>query len=191
MTHIKAIVFDCFGVLSVEGWLPFKKEHFGSDPDLFQQATDLAKRANTGHMSYRDFLAGVADLAGVPHEEARKRIESNAANAELFDYIAVELKPTYKIGMLSNAAGNWMEELFTPQQRQVFDAVALSFELGVVKPDPRAYEAIAYQLGVELSECVFVDDQEGYCTAARQCGMQAIVYKDNEQMKDELKKILD
>ncbi|MGH7241728.1 MAG: HAD family hydrolase [Candidatus Saccharimonadales bacterium] len=187
---IQAVIFDCFGVLVNDGWLPFKRKYFGDNPELFEQATTINKQVNAGLISYDDFIQGVAELAGIPKQQAYKEIEDNPVDRELVQYIRAQLKPHYKIGLLSNAGGNWLEHLFAPEQLKLFDATALSFELGFIKPDPRAYQAITDRLGVSPEECVFIDDQERYCTGAREVGMQAIWYQDFEQARADLEKIL-
>jgi HAD superfamily hydrolase (TIGR01509 family) len=46
------------------------------------------------------------------------------------------------------------------------------------KPDPAAYEHACRTLGVEPSACVFVDDREVNCAAARAVGMAAVRFTD-------------
>jgi FMN phosphatase YigB (HAD superfamily) len=188
---IKAIIFDCFGVLTTDGWLPFKRKYFSHDSQLEAEATDFNKRVDAGLASYDEFIAAIAGLAHVSPGAARGAIEGNVPDEELLGYIAENLKPHYKLGMLSNAGANWLERLFTPQQCSLFDAVALSYETGYVKPDERAYQTIADRLGVVPEECIFVDDQERYCTAARQQGMQAICYQNFPKFKAEITKMLE
>lgn len=188
---IRAIIFDCFGVLTTDGWLPYKRKYFSDNPELAAAATDLNKRVDAGLASYDEFVTAIAAMAQVPREQARTAIEDNVADIELFEYIANELKPHYKLGLLSNAGANWLDELFTAEQVQLFDAVALSYETGFVKPNPQAYHIIAERLGVEPVQCVFIDDQERYCTAAREVGMPAIVYTSPAQLRAELSPLLD
>lgn len=187
---IRAVIFDCFGVLTTDGWLPFKARHFGHDTQLVQAATDLNKQADSGLMSYDDFVAAIAKMANISTQQAYKEIEDNVANKPLFDYIA-ELKVHYKIGLLSNAPDDWIKELFSPEQQAVFDAFALSYKTGYLKPDPRAYEMIIHQLGVEAGECIYVDDQERQCTGAREVGMQVVWFRDTQQAIAELKTLLE
>ena len=132
---IKAIVFDCFGVLASDGWLPYRKLHFSKNPILLEEAIALNKNVDAGISKYDDFIKQVAEMAGVSEEAARADIENNIPNEELFDYIKSDLKPRYKIGMLSNAAENWLDEMFTNEQVELFDATALSYEIGFIKPD--------------------------------------------------------
>lgn len=187
---IKAIIFDCFGVLTSDGWLPFKESHFGHDKELKQQVTNINKQVDAGLADYDDFIFSVAELAGVPPAQARAEIENNVADQQLFNYIESRLKPEYRIAMLSNAGANWLGELFSAQQVALFDAVSLSCETGFVKPDDRAYAHVAQTLGVASQECVFIDDQESYASGARDVGMQVIIYKNFEQCKSELEAIL-
>ncbi len=185
----KAIIFDCFGVLTTEGWLPFKAKHFGHDENLRQQATDLNKRANAGLISFDELIQKVAKLAKVPAAEVAKATDVNVPNEPLLGYIA-ELREKYKIGMLSNAADNWLDKLFSKSQVKLFDAISLSYEAGFLKPHPIAYKTIADKLGVEVNECIFVDDQERHCVGAREAGMRAVRYDDFEQFKPQLEKLL-
>ena len=186
---IKAIVFDCFGVLTSDGWLPFAEKHFGHNKDLKQQSHDLNKQVDSGLLGYDDFVTQVAQLAKVSAAEAYRDIENNVANKDLFDYTA-GLKKSYKIGMLSNAGANWLSELFDADQVKLFDAVALSYEIGITKPYPQAYHIICDRLGVQPSEAVFIDDIERYVTGAKDIGMQGIWYKNNQQLQADLQTLL-
>jgi len=55
------------------------------------------------------------------------------------------------------------------------DAVLLSFEVGVAKPDPGIYEAALAAVGVAASEALFVDDQAAYCDGAVATGIDALL----------------
>ncbi len=183
---IKAVIFDCFGVLTTDGWLPFKRKYFSNDPTLETEATDLNKRTDAGLATYDDFVQGIARLAHVSEGEATKAIENNVTDDDLLDFIEHSIKPHYKVGMLSNAGDNWLPKLFSKKQISLFDAVALSYETGFVKPDPQAYRVICERLGLEPENCVFIDDQERYCLAAKEQGMKAIWYQSFEQFKSEI-----
>lgn len=186
---IKAVIFDCFGVLATESWLPFKARHFGSDEELFQQATDLSKQANSGMIGSETFLEKISELAGVERAEAAKAMVGNVPNEPLFEYIR-ELKKHYKIGFLSNIASDRLKQIFTAEQLAVFDAIALSFETGYIKPQRQAFEAMARQLGVGPEECVLVDDQAVNAEGARAAAMPAVVYTDVESLRQQLGELL-
>lgn len=188
-TRITAVIFDCFGVLVSEGWLPYKHKYFGDNPDKFEQATNMQKRADAGLTHHADFLQEVADLAGIDVSEAHAQIDATVTDQALLAYVAT-LKPHYKIGFISNASQSWMKQFFTPEQIALFDGVDISSETGLLKPDPLAFEHIAEVLNVPVNECVLIDDQATYCEGARSIGMQAIPYRGFADMKERLETIL-
>jgi len=54
------------------------------------------------------------------------------------------------------------------------------------KPDPAAYRHACDTLGVEPSACLFVDDRESNCEAAREQGMDAVRFTDTEALRHAL-----
>ncbi len=186
---IKAVIFDCFGVLSTEGWLSFKAEYFGHDQQLLDRASHIIWQANGGLISYDDFIRSIAGLAGITPVMAAKAIGRNVPDEELFAYLK-ELKDRYKLGLLSNVASGQLHTIFSKDQIDLFDAVVLSFENGFIKPQAEAYQNAAERMGVDISECVFVDDQERNTTGAIESGMKAILYKDPAQLRRELGPLL-
>lgn len=185
----KAIIFDCFGVLATEAWLPFKAKHFGHDPDLMDQVNHISWQADRGLISRREAIAATAELAHITPAEFSQAINRNVPNEALFDYIR-QLKQKYKIGLLSNVSDDYFQEIFTKEQLGLFDAISMSFKNGHIKPEPQAFEIIAEELGVAISECVFIDDNERNIVGAKATGGRAVLYKDFEQLKPELEKLL-
>jgi putative hydrolase of the HAD superfamily len=55
------------------------------------------------------------------------------------------------------------------------DAVVLSFEAGVAKPDAGIYLAALEAVGAGPGETLFVDDQARYCDGAVALGMDALL----------------
>lgn len=187
---IKGIIFDCFGVLASDGWLPFKNKYFGHDSKLFEEAGELNRQVDTGLKSHSEFIARIAEMAGVTEQKVVYYLEHNVPDEDLLGFITWELKPKYKIGMLSNAGGNWLNDIFTSDQISLFDAVVLSYDTGMVKPQPEIYKLGALKLGVKANECIFIDDQERYCVGAESVGMHAIKYDNLLQLKTDLIAIL-
>lgn len=183
---IKAVIFDCFGVLCTDGWLPFKSKYLGND---LEELSELNRQSDAGYISYQQFLEGVSRITRMPLADVRQAIEDNVPNTAMFELVQ-ELKGKYTIGMLSNAAENWLDELFTAEQIRLFDAVTLSCETGFIKPDLRAYEAAAKAVGAEPDECVLIDDQLRYCDGAEAVGMKAIHHQNMEDTKEQLKNLL-
>lgn len=64
----------------------------------------------------------------------------------------------------------------------------VSCETGVRKPDPEAYLGAARALELPAERCLFVDDRESNCAAARAVGMDAIAFEDAGQLRAELER---
>lgn len=187
---IKAIIFDCFGVLAEDGWLPFKRKYLGDDEGLIEQVADLGKQNEYGYISNDEHQEKISQLLGVDRGTIQKALRHKVPNTELFNYIRDELKSKFKIGLLSNANFDVGRELFEPWQTGLFDGIVLSYEVKLIKPDPRMFRLMADRLGVEVDDCMLVDDVERYYAAAKGIGMEAILYKDVSQLKSELSRFL-
>ena len=188
---IKAIVFDCFGVLAEDGWLPFKRKYIGNNKRLADDVADLGKQNEFGMVSLENYFTQVAKLISVDEKNLKAAVNRRVPNEDLFSFISSYLKPNYKIGLLSNANFNVIEKIFSEEQAKLFDASVLSYESKLIKPDPKIFELIAQRLNVQVSECLFIDDVDRYCLAAEEVGMKAIVYKNPEQAKTEIRLALE
>ena len=62
----------------------------------------------------------------------------------------------------------------------------LSFEVGLIKPDPSIYRHCLRKLGVRPSEALFVDDLEENVLAARALGIRSIRFVSVAQLRKEL-----
>ncbi len=113
-----------------------------------------------------------------------------APNEPILEYIRTELKPKYKLGIISNAAADWVSETLSKEDVALFDDVIISYKAGLSKPQAAVYELSQDNLGVRADQAVFIDDIEDYCVAARSIGMKAICYKDFKQMKADLGSLL-
>ena len=187
---IKAIIFDCFGVLTLESWLAFRDEHFLHDDEKLAQAKLINKDFDSGKISFEQFIKLIAELAEKDEKETYERIDHTPKNEALLTYIKTNLHGEYKIGMLSNVGANWLETMFSREDLALFDAFALSFEIGYSKPDRRAYESILNMLHVTADEAVFIDDQARYVAAGIEAGITSLQFVSTEQAISELENLL-
>ena len=82
------------------------------------------------------------------------------------------------LGLLSNFSTDLRGMLEAQDLLRRFDHVAISAEIGVMKPDAAAYEAILGMLAVPATACVFIDDLPANVAAAQALGMHGIVFED-------------
>ncbi|MGI5118852.1 HAD family hydrolase [Marinactinospora thermotolerans] len=82
--------------------------------------------------------------------------------------------------LLSNSWGNgYPREMFV----DTFDAVVISGEVGMRKPEPEIFAHALGLVGLSARECVFVDDVERNVEAARELGMLGILHRDPEETR--------
>lgn len=187
---IRAIIFDCFDVLVGNG-LPFYIQKYLKDkPELVTLVKKYENLSNAGEISYPEFVVKLSEIAKAKAADVERILDGNPINQDLLKYIATSLKPSYKIGMLSNASDDWIDDFFTVEQQKLFDDIVLSFRHGLIKPNIKIYSLAANRLGVKPEECVFVDDKETYCAGARQAGMEAIQYMSVTQLKVDISELI-
>jgi 2-haloacid dehalogenase len=89
------------------------------------------------------------------------------------------------------ALTNWPEHLFPAARERfsflaLFDDIVVSGEERLAKPDPEIFRVLQARVGRPLHECVFVDDKADNVDAARQAGMDAILFTDAAGLRHRL-----
>jgi len=189
---IRAIIFDLYGVLAINGWQAFKAEHFSEREDVWDQVFQMGRQVDAGLIDYAELIQFTARVSGETEGLVRHQLEHTVVNAELLDFIHAELRGRYRLGVLSNASSDEViKRIFTPKQKALFDVIMLSHHVGTTKPDIRMYGAVSEELGVGPSDCVFIDDQKRHVDGAHAAGMHALVYTDVARLKDKLTLLVD
>ena len=94
------------------------------------------------------------------------------------------------VGLLSNFSTDLRAMLVEHDLLRRFDALTISAEIGVMKPDAAAYRAVLAMLGMEAQTCVFIDDVPANVAAAQAIGMHGIVFEDNPSCLAALARLL-
>ncbi|MFO0881912.1 MAG: HAD-IA family hydrolase [Candidatus Saccharimonadales bacterium] len=189
---IKAIIFDCFGVLYVRHGPEYVKNHAKNYERIKGDVLDLHNQVDYGLISTTEFEQQLAELTGLTQGEINRHYTRGfGRNNELMDYIESVLRPHYNIGMLSNIGRGTMEEFFTKKEREhLFDSAVLSSETGMIKPNPAAYVHMCETLGVDTSEAIMIDDNADNVRGAEIAGLVAIRYDGFAHLKRRLEKLL-
>jgi putative hydrolase of the HAD superfamily len=99
----------------------------------------------------------------------------------------------YRMALLTNNVREWEPRWRAkiPAIDEIFEVIVDSAFAGMRKPDPRIYELTLERLGdVAAEECVFVDDMDVNCEAARALGMHPVQFVDAEQAIGEVEALL-
>jgi len=188
---VRAVIFDCFGVLISDALSVIVGNLQATDHEGAEEIRHLVGLSNRGLLDPAESNKKIAKILGIDYRSYRRQIaDGEVKDLKLMAYIRT-LRPHYKTAMLSNISSAGLHRRFSDTElNEHFDVVVPSGEIGFAKPEPEAYEIVADRLGMRLEECIFIDDREDYCQAAQGVGMQAIYYQDFGQMKRDLEKVL-
>lgn len=185
---VKAIIFDCFGVLyggSLETLASMAP--VGRRKDVYD--TNSAK--DYGYINYQEYLAQIGEIINVSPEEVDSIMrQHHAPNTELLEY-AKGLQNTCKTALLSNIGDQVIERLFDGKVDEYFTEVVLSYKEGIAKPNPDAFHLAATRLGVHPEECVMIDDLASNCEGAELAGMRSIQHITNQSTIAKLTTLLE
>ena len=202
----RALISDFGGVLTPplqEGFLAYQEESGVSLEDL----GGAMARATEEHGEHPLFVLERGEISAI---EFRARIEPHLedgfdltrlstlyfermrANRPMIEFVREVRGRGLRTALLTNNVREW-ESLWRaklPEIDELFEVVVDSAFVGMRKPDPAIYELTLERLGVMAEECVFVDDLELNCEAARALGMTAVRYERAEQAIPELRSAL-
>jgi epoxide hydrolase-like predicted phosphatase len=94
-----------------------------------------------------------------------------------------------RTGLISNS---WGEGLAYDQSLldELFDAIVISGDVGMHKPEPEIFHLGAEKIGIAPDECVFVDDLKENIAGAEAVGMTGILHRGSDQTVPELERLL-
>lgn len=189
---VRAVIFDCFGVLIGDAYMAIKADYpeLLADPKRAKQWAKLSADSGLGLITSAQRQESIVAMLGEIGVSGRAALDHAmndiARNTNLLKEIK-KLRKTYKIGLLSNVGTGFWKRFSKEETQEYFDDVILSYQVGLVKPDPEIFELAASRLGVEVSECVFVDDDERNVAAAKSCGMRGVTYEWGMNIEEVLK----
>lgn len=188
---IKAIIFDCFGVLYVNSGQLFYETNVPNYQQIKNELKELDKQADYGLITQDELAEQVADLSGLNQQFVSDNLQGHKTlNQPLLCFIE-QMRPKYRVGMLSNISSSNMDMFFTKSERErYFDTVVLSGEVGLIKPHPEIYRLTAKKLGVAPAECIMIDDSLDNCYGADAARMEWIHYKSYTEAVRELSRVL-
>ncbi len=198
---IRAVIFDFGGVLvrtlDYSGRRKWEARLGLAQGDLEQVVfnSDVATRAMMGEVPESAVWTNAGAVFHVAAEELKQlRIDfwaGDALDEELVRFLG-GLRPQYRTGILSNAWSG-ARDVFVGRlglDRSV-DAIVISAEERLAKPDGRIYHLAAARLGVRPEEAVFVDDVQANIDGARAVGMCGVLFRTREQTIAEVRQCLE
>lgn len=134
-----------------------------------------------GEVSFKDFCSDICRQYDIPRtatveQEINKALHAGVGKPypETLETMKMLKQRGISNGILSNALpilNNTapIDGLVEPQH------IFTSYELGLLKPDPRIFQAVRRQLGCDFAEIMFIDDKPANIEAAKNLGIHGIV----------------
>ena len=193
---IKAVIFDMFETLITHHNSPlYFGTHMAADagisvdeflPDWRATEDDRTIGKRTVDEVVEDILKQKdcysKELAKfiVDKRKSVTRVCFQNLHPEIIPMLSSLKKQGFLVGLISNCFSEEAEEIRKSILFPYFDAVCLSYEEGIKKPDEEIYYRCISKLGVQLEECLYVGDGGSYeLETARKLGMisvQAVWY---------------
>jgi putative hydrolase of the HAD superfamily len=193
VSEVRAVLIDLYDTLAWTDWPTMRAEledRFGlAEAELLRAFTTTREARSTGAFgSAEGDLAAVLEAAGVPsdpgliHELNEARVKAFADNGvHLWEDSVPTLRELRARGVRTAIVSNCdhatrpiVDDLGLEQEA---DAIVLSFEVGVAKPDAGIYRAALTAVGARPEEAVFVDDQVWYCEGAEALGIRSFLIR--------------
>lgn len=181
-------VFDSFRAFCESEGLPPEtvKRAFREDPE----ALGLLRRLERGELSEEEFSPLFGERIGVEDTtDLVNRLFAGAGPDErMLDALRRARGAGVRTGLISNSWGDgrYDREAFA----DLFDAVVISGEVGMHKPQPEIFVLACERIDVPAPACVFVDDLRENCAGAEEVGMTAILHRGADATLPQLERLL-
>ncbi|SEB66733.1 putative hydrolase of the HAD superfamily [Streptomyces sp. 2131.1] len=183
------VVLDIGGVLEITpetGCAQRWEERLGlSFSTVHERMSDVWQAGSVGSFSEREVHEQVAARLGLDAPQVEAFMADlwaeylGTPNEELIAYVR-GLRGSCRLGILSNSfVGARERETALYQFDELVERIVYSHEIGIEKPDPRAFETVCASLEVRPEGCLFIDDLAVNVEAAQAAGMQAHLFQDN------------
>ena len=195
---IKAVIFDWGGVLienPTEGILQYSREVLGIGTGCMLAAyRKLIPYLQEGKISEEEFWKGVRRRTGAKGEMPASLWLAAFENSyvekkDVFSLAAQLYEKGYRTGILSNTEKP-ARPVMERETYRIFDPIVLSWQVGSSKPRKRIFEALIETLHLEPHEVLLIDDVAANNAAAKDIGLQGLLFTDAETLRRDLGELL-
>jgi epoxide hydrolase-like predicted phosphatase len=182
----RAVIFDYGGVLVKtvnytprHAWDDRLKLPRGSVEQVAHGSPSW-RLAQTGQMALVDYWLDVARqlqlTAGDAEQLAKEFYSGDQPDETLLEYLRQLRRRGHIIALLSNASPALRGELAAFGMTELLDMIVPSCEIGVMKPDARAYQVVLERIQRPPDEAIFIDDVAENITGARAVVIHGVLY---------------
>ena len=194
------MIVDFGGVLTESIWPAFSAfcEAEGLEPDAVRELfrTDPAaisdlRELETGTCPPEEFERRFARHLGIP-DRADGLIGRLFGGLEPDEQMIEAVRAAHAAGIPTGLISNsWGRAIYDDALiEELFDAIVISGDVGLHKPEPEIYLLACERLGVEPTDAVFVDDLRENCAGAEAVGITAVLHRETAATVAEIDRLL-
>lgn len=195
--QIKVIIFD-FGSVIAKTDKEQVSKFVSESLHLSQEETEAAFNQLKQHASEgkddHGFWIAYAKNRGIklPYQWLNlldeKKLQALKEIPGMIDLVKDLQKQGYQTALLSNSRESQTAIKSKLGLYDLFNPVQFSYEIGIKKPDPKAYQIFLNKLKVPPESVLFIDNRQVNIDGAKQLGIDGIVFTDRDQLIVDLKK---
>jgi len=194
MERIESVIFDWGGVLindPAPGLMQYCAQALAvSKEDYIKAHSKFAADFEKNLINEDTFWERICSRLNVPIPKADSLWADAFKSAyvpkeDMFSLAARLRKNGCKTALLSNTEAAAMQ-YFYQLQYDIFDVLVFSCAEGTRKPEKKIYELTIQKLGSQPGQSVFIDDKPEYINGAKEAGLNTILFRNVEQVKNEL-----
>ena len=189
-------LIQSFAAVQDQTGVPFEDLVKGMGEIQEREGSHPLYELETGRLTEADFLSKLGEvleptLGHRPELHRFREIYFDALhpNEPMITLMRETKDAGHRMGLLTNNVREW-EPLWRTMLPvdEIFEVVVDSGFVGMRKPDREIYDLTLERMGDPApEECLFIDDTDVNCDAARELGMTAVHYRDNEQAIPEIR----
>jgi len=178
---MSCLILDAMGVIFksaddvAELLIPFISEKTRSSDEKTIQSAYI--EASLGKIDPDEFWARV----NMSPEAENDFLSRHSLNPDVLELLVFAKENKTSVWCLSNDVGRWSNKLRNNLGIEEYLAGSvISGDVGVRKPDRKIYEILVAHSGYKIDDLLFVDDREKNVLAARDIGIETVLYKPEE-----------
>ncbi|MEA3082237.1 MAG: putative hydrolase of the superfamily [Sphingomonadales bacterium] len=197
---MRGLIVDFGGVLTTNVFDSFRAfgEAEGLDPQTVKrafredpEALGLLRELERGDIEVEEFEPRFGERIGVTRTDGLvgRLFGGVGPDERMLEAVRQAGEAGICTGLISNSWGAGLSYDMSLLD-ELFEAIVISGDVGMHKPEPAIYMLGAERLGLRPEECVFVDDLRENCQGAEEVGMTAILHRGADSTLPELEKLL-
>jgi putative hydrolase of the HAD superfamily len=197
---VRGLIVDFGGVLTTNVFDSFRAfgEAEGLDPSTVKrafredpEALGLLRELERGDIEVEDFEPRFAERIGVGRSEGLvgRLFGGVGPDERMLEAVRRAGSSGICTGLISNSWGAGLSYDMSLLD-ELFEAIVISGDVGMHKPEPAIYMLGAERLRLRPEECVFVDDLRENCQGAEEVGMTAVLHRGADSTLPMLEKLL-